>query len=129
MTGFARNTITAVEVGANADSSHLIEIAKAIGVHPMEIFNVPFEIKPRYKLSPKRLAKNLLTLRISKLVSETQFFDKPKFVGDVINHLADEFEIQATSTHASVVLKRLAKEGKLKYTKVGRQNNYSKLKK
>ena len=128
MTGFARNTITAIENGSDTDTRHLLEIAKAIGVHPMELFHVSIEIKPRYKLSPKRLARNLLTLRINKLVSETQFFDKPRFVSDVMKHLADEFQIKANSTHASVVLKRLVEGGKLKYTKAGRQNSYSKKK-
>ena len=44
MTGFSRSTITGVENGIDTNTSHLIEIAKAIGEHPMEIFNIPFEI-------------------------------------------------------------------------------------
>ena len=127
MTGFARNTITAAEKGSNTDTSHLIEIAKAIGVHPMELLNVPFEIRPRFKLSPKRLDQNRLTLRLNKL-SSTSFFDKPKLVSEVILHLQQEYEIKVNSTHASVVLKRLVSDGVLKYTKSGRQNNYSKRK-
>ena len=47
MTGFARNTITAIENGSNTDIIHLIEIAKAIGVHPMELLNISLEIRPR----------------------------------------------------------------------------------
>ena len=74
------------------------------------------------------LARNQLTLRINKLLFESQFFDKPKFVSDVMKYLQEEHGVKANSTHASVVLKRLVKEGKLKYTKVGRQNYYSKQK-
>lgn len=124
LTGFARNTLNAIENGSNTDTTHLIEIAKAIGVHPMELFNVEIEIKSRYKLSPQRLARNLLTLRINKLGSETNFFDTPKFVSEVIQHLFEEFKIKADSIHTSVVLKRMVADGKLKFTKVGRQNQY-----
>ena len=124
MTGFARSTITAIEKGSNTDLIHLIEIAKAIGVHPMELLNISLEIRPRYKLSPKRLARNPLTLRINKMILETQFFYKPRFVSDVIDYLQQEFQIKANSTHISVVLKRMGKDGKLKYDKIGRQNSY-----
>lgn len=129
LTGFARNTIISFERGANTDTSHLIEIAKAIGFHPRELLNIPFDIKPRYKLSPKRLARNRLTLKINKLYFETKFFDEPRFVRDVIKHLSEYSGIKATSAHTSSVLKRMSHEGKLKYAKVGRQNRYSKKRK
>ena len=124
MTGFAYQTINSIENGANTDCSHLIEIAKAIGVHPMEIFNVKFEIKPRFKLPPKRIESNLLTLRLNKLRIETDFFKTPKFVNEVCQYLLEEFKIKTTSTKVSVVLKRLVIEGKLQYSKKGRKNVY-----
>jgi transcriptional regulator with XRE-family HTH domain len=129
MTGFARNTIISFEKGANTDTSHLIEIAKAIGVHPKELLDIPFDIKPRYKLSPKRIARNRLTLKINKLYSATKFFEEPRFVRDVIAHLSDYSDIKATSAHTSSVLKRMADEGKLRFIKVGRQNKYIQKKK
>lgn len=127
MTGFAKTTIIAIENGSNTDTSHLIEIAKAIGVHPMELFNVPFEIKPRFKLSPKRINKVFLTSRI-KTLSKSDFFKTPKLVSDVVEFLSEETNLEINPTHASVVLKRLCHEGKLKYTKQGRKNLYSKRK-
>lgn len=129
MTGFTWKTIKAVESGANADTSHLIEIGKAIGVHPKELFDVPMEIKARYKLSPKRLASNKLTHRITKLATEGNFFDKPRFVKDVISQLKEDFDIDANTAHVSMVLKRLSKAGALKYSKAGRLNHYIKGKK
>lgn len=129
ITGFVRKTITSIENGSNTDTSHIIEIAKAIGIHPMEIFNIPFELKPRFKLSPKRLNSNLLTLRLNKLYSETDFFKTPKFVNDVIVYLSEEFNIKSSSTKVSVVLKRLVADGKLQYSKNGRRNIYLKKKK
>ncbi len=128
MTGFDRNTITAIEQGSNTDLTHLIEIAKALGVAPMQLLNVPFDTRPRYKLPPNRVAAQRLTARLTKLASSTGFFDKPRFVRDVIRYLQEEYDITANPTHVSVILKRLATEGILKYKKVGRDNNYSKRK-
>ncbi len=129
MTGFTRKTIVAIENGSNTDISHIIEIAKAIGVHPAEIFNLEFEIKPRFKLSPQRLNSTLLTKRIRKLAIETDFFISPKQVSDVLTYLLEEYKIKAQSTNTSVVLKRLVTEGKLSFQKSGRNNVYTKRKK
>lgn len=126
MTGFAKATIMAVENGANTDSSHLIEIAKAIGVHPMELFNLPFDIKPRYKLSPNRQDRDQLTFRLNKLHAETDFFENPRFVNDIGEYLSEEYNIQPDASSVSVILARMVKEGKLSYTKIGRRNYYSK---
>lgn len=128
MSGFSWKTIRDVENGSNADTSHLIEIARAIGVHPRELFDVPMDIKARFKLSPKRIASNRLTYRITKLATESAFFDRPKFVREVVDFLKSEYNIEAEVTHASVTLQRLAKNGVLKYVKVGRQNHYIKAK-
>lgn len=129
MTGFTRKTIVSIENGGNSDLSHIIEIAKAIGVHPKEIFNIPFDIKPRYKLSPQRLNSNLLTKRLNKISTATDFFNTPRLVSEVINYFLEEFNLKVESTKVSVVLKRLTSEGKLTYNKLGRKNVYYKRKK
>ncbi|HEU5054501.1 MAG TPA: helix-turn-helix transcriptional regulator [Hanamia sp.] len=124
MTGFAKSTIASIEAGANTDISHLIEIAKAIGVHPKEVFNIPFEIAPRYKLSPNRIDRVLVTKKIRDIINESSFFYKPKLVREVVNYLYDETGLKVNPTHISVVLKRFSQEGKLKYKKEGRNNLY-----
>lgn len=129
MTGFTRGLINAVEDGKNTDTSHLVEIAKAIGVHPMEIFNVPFDIKPRFKLSPKRQQRDFLTQKIRYLFSNTDFFNSQRFVADVMQKLTEDFEINPNSTIVSVVLKRLVNENKLSAQKSGRRNSYFKKRK
>lgn len=129
LTGFARQTIKSIENGGNTDISHIIEIAKALEVHPKELFNFSIDLKPRYKLSPNRINSNLLTLRINKLCQESDFFKTPKLVSEVCAYLFSEFKIKKDSTKVSVVLKRLVKEGKLQYSKSGRKNSYLKRKK
>lgn len=126
MTGFTQSSLSAIENGGETNTSHLIEIAKAIGVQPLEIFNVPFVVKPRYKLSPKRQDRNMLTFRINKLYKETDFFRNSVLVKDVAQFLKEEYKIKTKSSAVSQVLKRLVSDGKLKYSKVGRQNSYSK---
>jgi transcriptional regulator with XRE-family HTH domain len=125
MTGFAKTTISSIEDGSNTDTSHLIEIAKAIGVHPMELFNVPFEIKPRHKLPSNKVNRVFLTSRIKTLV-KSDFFKTPKLVKDVVEFLSEEVNLKIDSTKVSVILKRQFDEGKLKYIKQGRKNLYSK---
>ena len=128
MTGFTRKTIVAIENGSNTDISHIIEVAKAIGVQPKDVFDIEFDIKPRFKLSPQRLNSNLLTKRLTKLVNETNFFNSPQPVSAVIDQLLEEYHITTESTKVSVVLKRLANEGKLTFQKSGRNNIYSRKK-
>ena len=103
----------------------MIEIAKAIGVHPMELFNVPFEISPRHKLPPNKGNRVFLTSRIKTLV-QSDFFKTPKLVKDVVRFLSEESNIKIDSTKISVILKRQFEDGKLKYIKQGRKNLYSK---
>ena len=128
MTGFGKSRISIIENGGETRTSHLVEIAKAIGVHPSEILNIPFDIRPKYKLSPKRRERDMLTFRINKLHDETDFFDASVFTKDVVQSLKAEYKIKASSSAVSQVLKRLVSEGKLKYSKVGRQNCYSRKK-
>ncbi len=125
MTGFDRKTIKAIESGNNADTSHLIEIAKAIGVHPKDLFDVQMDLKPRYKLPLKRLAKSNLTSHVTQLALQTNFFDQPKFVKDVLYYLNTELNLKAESVHVSVILKRLSDTGVLRFTKKDRFNCYS----
>jgi transcriptional regulator with XRE-family HTH domain len=126
MTGFGKSRISIIENGGETNTSHLVEIAKAIGVPPSEIFNIPFVIKPRYKLSPKRQVRDMLTFRINKLYDETDFFLNWIFAKDVVQFLKVEYKIKVNSSAVSQILKRLVSDGKLKYRKIGRQNNYIK---
>ena len=124
MTGFSYQAISAIEKGEEVTASYLVEIAKAIGVHPMELLDFPVTLTPRFPLSPQKMERSRVTQRITKLYEETDFFNTPKFVRDVTQYLFDEFNLKIASDSVSVVLKRLVDAGKLTYTKVGRQNKY-----
>lgn len=124
MTGFSYQAISAIEKGEEVTASYLVEIAKALGVHPMELLNISVTIKPRYPLSPQKKESNKITHRITKLYEETEFFNTPKFVRDVTKYFLEEFKIKVASDSVSIVLKRLVDAGKLTYSKSGRQNKY-----
>ena len=124
MTGFSANTVRAIENGRECNISYLVEIAFAIGVHPKEIFDLDFIIKPRYKLSAKRKEKTRLTSRINDLL-HSNFFSTPKFVKDVLDALVHEHKAKTTASSVSVILLRLVEQGYLIKKKQGRQNLYS----
>jgi transcriptional regulator with XRE-family HTH domain len=124
MTGFTQSLLSAIENGAETGISHLIEIAKAIGVHPKDLLDIPVEVKPRFALSPKRKERNRLTYTITMLCDESDFFDTARFTRDVVEHLNIESNIKANAVSVAVVLKRLAEIGKLKFVTKGRQRQY-----
>ena len=124
MSGFTTNNIRAIEEGKESRISTLAEIAFAIGVQPHEITNITFKIKPRFKLSVKRRDKTKLTQRINQLVT-SGYFKKPKYVEDVLSLLKKDYKIKTTSSSISSILLRRVGEGKLKVTKDGRRNKYS----
>lgn len=84
MTGFARQTITSVENGGSTDSSHLIEIAKAIGVHPKELFNFDLlevmntELYNEFKLwsnvEDERISNYALLIDVKSIITQTNSF-------------------------------------------------------
>lgn len=129
MTGFTQSLLSAIENGAETGISHLIEIAKAIGVHPKDLLDIQIDIKPRFTLSPKRKERNRLTYSITKLCDETDFFETARFTRDVVEHLRIESKIKANAVSVAVILKRLTDSGILKFNTIGRQKQYFKKKK
>ena len=124
MTGFSSSLVSKVENGAETSTSHLIEIAKAIGVHPSELFNVPIIVKPRYKLTKKKETKGLITYNLNKLCDETDYFKTPRFVRDIVHYFEEEFGIKTNSIVIAGITRRFVKEGRLKAKKNGRQHLY-----
>lgn len=126
-TEFAYQTISNIEAGEETTLSYLIEIAKAIGVHPEEFFNgIKFSKQTRSKLNPKRKEKERITLRLQELSKHTDYFKVPRYVRDVVSYFKENFKQAPSSITVSVVLNRFVKDGVLKYNLVGRQKKYYK---
>ena len=129
MTGFSYQTISNIEKGVEATVSYIIEIAKAINVHPKELFDIKFEKQPRFKLSPQRKEKNRFKQSIDDLLENSDFFNTPQFVRDVLKELNFKASSKAESVIVSTALTRMVTDGRLKFNLVGRQKQYYKRKK
>lgn len=125
MTGFHRNTIISIENGANTDLSHFIAYALALGKHPKECLDIPFEIKPRYKLSSIRKEKNRLTSRIKGLINEG-FFKTPQTSKSVSDELIQKHpeSKNITTKSTSVILMRLVDQEELRVKPSNNRNIY-----
>lgn len=123
MTGFSRSTITAIEKGAETSTTHLLEIAKAIGVPPRILFDIEVELKPRYQLTRKRKDQSRITARIRTMI-ESGYFREPRLVNDIREYLSDSRQLKVSAAQLSVVLLRMVKEDGLKISKKGRKNLY-----
>lgn len=125
MTGFHRNVIISIENGSNTDISHIIAIAFALNLHPMEILNVPVTIKSRNPLPPGRREKNRLTSRINILIKEG-FFNRKKTGIEIRDELRKRYPASTNieTKNISVILARQVKQGKLKVIKSGQKNLY-----
>lgn len=128
MTGFSRSTISKAEQGHETSLSYIIEIAKAIGVHPREVFSIPFDLNPRYKLPPKRRNQEKISAKIKSLAA-ADFFDSEKRVADVKAALFEIYHLKANSKAISVVLSRLVHKAELTCRRQANWNTYSKVKK
>lgn len=124
-TGFATSTISGIENGNNTDTSHLLEIAKAIKVHPTQLFDIDIELESRNSSQLNNKTRNFLTHKLAEVVTNKTFFHTPRLVADVIAYIRINYNIESNSTHVSVVLKRLANQTLLKVEKKGRKNLYS----
>ena len=130
MTGIPRNTISAIENGSNTNLFYFLEVTKAIGVTPIEVFeDLTFSKKPKYKLPPNKLAKESLTKRVNKVYTSSTFFDDPKFVSEIATYLKSNYNFNTVSSAGlSVILGRMVSDGKLTFTLVGRSKHYIKIK-
>lgn len=124
MTGFNYNTIKKMEAGSESSLSYFIGVCSALAVHPKEVFDIPIDISPRYPLSPTRKEKSRITKRI-RFCLENNFFAEEKTAADVVKELKAQYQVQVSSSAASVILKRFEQEGQLKSFKVGGKNYYS----
>ncbi len=125
MTGFSVNTISSIENGGDTYLSYFIAICQTLGLAPEELFKIELELKPRFELPPDRRSRALTTLRVNQLFN-SGFFETPKLVVSVLEEFALSYGVQPESSEVSTALKKLANDGRLQYTKSGRQNLYVK---
>src|SRR5690606_19816166 len=95
----------------------------ALNKQPSEIIPPDLPIKAKGKLSPARLEKSRITMRVNKLFGQN-FFSRHRYSRDVAEILKREYDLDASTNLVSVILSRLVEEGKLKALKEGYRNRY-----
>ncbi len=125
MTGFSINTLSSIENGGDTYVSMILAICQSLQYKPSQLFDFPIILKPRYELPPDRRNRALTTLRVKQLYDDG-FFSTPKLASLVVEEFDIVYGIKPESSEISTALKKLAKQGKLEYTKSGRKNLYVK---
>lgn len=123
MTGLTINTIMFLEKGRGTTLNNFLLICRALQIQPRDVFEQDIDLSPLFGLSPesqKRVEKNQ---KLDYLVYESDFFETPRRVSDVIKELEAD---KADSNKYSVYLTGYCKEGELDYIKEGNYKKYSK---
>ncbi|WP_164123550.1 helix-turn-helix transcriptional regulator [Sphingobacterium luzhongxinii] len=123
MTGLTINTILFLEKGRGTTLNNFLLICRALQIQPRDVFESDIELAPLFGLSPeskKRIEKNQ---KLDYLVYESDFFETPRRVSDVIKELDAD---KADSNKYSVYLTGYCKEGGLDYIKEGNYKKYLK---
>ncbi|MBL1411306.1 helix-turn-helix transcriptional regulator [Sphingobacterium faecale] len=123
MTGVTTVTVLSLEKGRGTTLNNFLLICRALQIQPRDLFESDIELTPLFALPPesqKRVEKNQ---KLDYLVYESDFFETPRRVSDVIKELDAD---KADSNKYSVYLTGYCKEGDLDYIKEGNYKKYLK---
>ncbi|WP_437920830.1 helix-turn-helix domain-containing protein [Sphingobacterium sp. LRF_L2] len=123
MTGLTINTISALEKGKGASLYNFILICRALAIQPKEILGFDIDLSPLYSLPPDAKRKIEATQKLDNLVYNSDFFNTPRRVAEVIRELHSD---KADSNKFSVYLTGYCKEGQLEYIREGNIKKYKK---
>lgn len=125
MTGLTINMISTFENGRGATLNNFLLICRALKIQPKEILKNDIDLTPLYNLPPDSKRRKEVTRKLDHLVYDSDFFETPKRVSDVIKELDSD---KAYSNKFSVYLTGYCKEGELEYIKEGNIKKYLKKK-
>lgn len=125
MTGLTINTVASLEKGKGATLNNFLLICRALEIQPKDIFKSDISLEPLYNLPPESKRRIEITQKLDNLVYNSDFFNSPKRVADVIKELDTE---KSDSNKFSVYLTGYCKEGELEYIKEGNIKKYIKKK-
>lgn len=125
MTGLTVNMISNFENGKGATLNNFLLICRALGLQPREILDGDIALTPPYNLPPESRRRIEVTRKLDKLVTESDFFETPRRVAEVIKEVGHD---KSESNKFSVYLSGYCKEGHLDYIKAGKIKKYVKRK-
>lgn len=112
------NQISRIETGKHAANLHTIKtLAIALGKYPDELLRFEFSIKLNtdFGVNHKKSKRPQTTLSITELV-ETDFFNKPRSVAQIILQCKKVYQVDLKSSAVSGVLGKLVSAKRLKRT-------------
>jgi len=112
------NQISRVETGKHAANLHTIKaLAIALGKYPDELLRFAFNIKLNtdFRVRHKKSKRPETTASTNKLV-ETDFFNKPRSVAQIILQCKKVYQVDLKSSAVAGVLGKLVSTRKLKRT-------------
>lgn len=110
------NQISRIETGKHAANLHTIKaLAIALGKYPDELLRFEFNIKLNtdFGVRHKKSKRPETTASINKL-AETDFFNKPRSVAQIILQCRKTYQVELKSSAVSGVLGKLVSDKKLK---------------
>ena len=125
MTGLTVNSISTFEKGKSISLSNFLLICRALQMQPQLVFKDPIDLTPLYNLPPDSQKRIETTKKLDNLVRNTDFFNTPKRVSEVLEQLDSD---RRDSNKFSVYLTGYCKEGELEYVKEGNIKRYTKKK-
>ncbi|MDQ1149484.1 helix-turn-helix domain-containing protein [Sphingobacterium zeae] len=123
MTGLTTNTVSAIEKGKGSSLNNFILICRALKIQPHKIFRKEIDLTPLYNIPPESKRRIELTKELDDLVYNSNFFEIPRRVSDIIQQLNANKD---QSNKFSVYLSGYCKEGTLEYEKHGNYKQYRK---
>lgn len=124
MTGLTTNTVAAIERGKGSSLNNFILICRALKIQPHKIFKKEIDLTPLYNIPPESKRRIELTKELDDLVYNSNFFEIPRRVSDIIQQLNANKD---QSNKFSVYLSGYCEEGTLEYEKHGNYKEYRKL--
>lgn len=125
MTGLTVNTVSALEKGKGSTLNNFLLICRAMKIQPKDVFANDIDLTPLYTLPPSTKHRIDITRKLDELVNNSDFFQSPKRVAEVIEKLESD---KSDSNKFSVYLTAYCKEGELEYIKEGNIKRYVKKK-
>lgn len=123
LTGITTATVLSLEKGRGTTLNNLLLICRALQIQPRDLFAEDIQLTSLFTLPPAAQKRIEKTQKLDYLVYQSDFFDTPRRVSDVIKELDVD---KSESNKYSVYLTGYCKAGALDFIKEGNYKKYLK---
>lgn len=123
LSGLTVNTISSVENGGGTTMNNFLLLCRSLRLQPRDVFLDDIVLDSMFELPPNTRRRLDVTQRLHALVHDSNFFDQPRRVSEVLKTLELD---SAVSNKFSVYLTGYCNEGVLVAEKSGKINKYRK---